>query len=149
MSVMSGSEPERNAAPATTFAHAGDPPQRPDVRIAELVARVVGDVPGVAGLSPGHGVTAATHGPGKAVVGVVVHHGADDSLTLEVHVVVAQAHLESMRAHPRASAATPEADQAAVLPALADAIRRHITRALPNAEIRVPTAIDVYFDDVQ
>lgn len=146
---MSSSEPERKATPATTFAHAGDPDQRDDVRTAELIARVVCDVPGVAGLSPGHGGTAATHGPGKAVVGVVVHHHANDSLVFEVHVVVAEAYLESMLARSRTSAATPDAAQAGVLPALAEAIRSHIARAVQDTEIRVPTSVDVYFDDLR
>lgn len=153
MSLMSASESERKATPARARAHTADPDQRHDVRIAELIARAVCDVPGVAGLSPGHDVTAATHGPGKAVVGVVIHHHANDTFASEVHVVVAESHVESMltnlRAGTAAPSAAPDAAQAAVLPALAEAIRSHIARALRHAKMRAPTSVDVYFDDLR
>jgi hypothetical protein len=149
MTLMSASESEHKATPATTVAHAADPDQRSDVRIAELVARAVCDVPGVVGLSPGHDVTAATHGPGKAVVGVVVHHRANDSLEIEVHVVVAESDVGSMLASLHTDATAPHASQTALLPALAEKIRSHIARALQDAEVGAPTSVDVYFDDLR
>ncbi|HEX9415014.1 MAG TPA: hypothetical protein VF916_16040 [Ktedonobacterales bacterium] len=146
---MSDSESEHKATPATMLAHASEPDQRSDVRIAERIARAVCDVPGVAGLSPGHHVTAATHGPGKAVVGVVVHHRANDSFEIEVHVVVAESDLGSMFASLRAGAAAPDAAQTALLPALAEEIRSHIVRALQDMKMRAPTAVAIYCDDLR
>lgn len=149
MSLMSDSESEHKATHATMLAHASDPDQRSDVQIAELIARAVCDVPGVAGLSPGHDVTAATHGPGKAVVGVVVHHRANNSLEIEVHVVVAESDLGSMLASLHAGATAPNAAQTALLPALAEEIRSHIVRALQDVKMHAPTSVDVYFDDLR
>jgi hypothetical protein len=110
---------------------------------------VVSGVPGVAGLIPGRGVTAATHGPGKAVIGVVVRRRANDTFELEVHVVVAESDLGSLRTSLRAGATAPDATQPPLLPALAEDIRSHIARALRDVEARAPTAIDVYFDDLR
>jgi hypothetical protein len=148
MSLMSASESERKVTPTTLLARASDPDQRSDVRTAELIARTVCDVPGVAGLSPGHDVAVATHGPGKAVVGVVVHHRTKKSLEIEVHVVVAASDLGSMHTSPRAGAAAPHGTQIALLPALAEEIRSHIARAVRDRKMRAPTSVDVYFDDI-
>jgi hypothetical protein len=149
MILMAASEFELKARPAMALAHGGDAEQGSAVQIAEAIARAVGEVPGVAALSPGRDVTVATHGPGKAVRGIVMHQRADGSLEVEVHVVVAEAALEGMLARLRADPATPDAAQKAVLPVLAEEIRRHVVRAVQGAVGRAPALVDVYFDDLQ
>jgi hypothetical protein len=65
--------------------------------LAQAVAAAVGAVPGVARLTGGSGVEAATLYPGGKVVGVVV-----DAHTVTVHVVAGELPLASLIARVRA-----------------------------------------------
>ena len=139
--------PQRKATPAALM-HDGDPEQGSDVRIAEVIAQAVSEVPGVAALSPGHLATAATYGAGQTVHGVVLRHRARGAFVVEVHVVADEAELGSMLASRRANPGAPGVEPTAVLPALAEQVRSRVARAMRDMAMHAPAAVDVYFDDL-
>ena len=122
------------------------------VAVAEAVAGAVQRVAGVAALSAGRGVEAATYGPGKRVVGVVVERSAATPARLEVHIVVARRHLDPrptpLRTGGREARQQTDPETAPVLPALADQVRRAAAAAARAAGLTAAT-IDVFIDDMQ
>jgi hypothetical protein len=119
-----------------------------DVVIAELVARTVIAVPGVAALGSERVGAAATHGPGRKVRGVVVRHDAATGLELDVHIVLAGAELGNNAMGESADRTGIDAPLQSVLPALAESMRERIARALKDDGLRAPAAVDIYFDDL-
>ena len=101
---------------------------RSDVAIARAIREAVRRVPGVAEISAGPRVVAATYGPGERVEGVVVRRDAEH-VDLEVHVAAVYA--------PSLS-----------LPALAEAVRRAAREQAEALGARPVRRVDVAFDDL-
>ncbi len=145
--MMAALESEQKATPRA-HTHAGTPEPLADVQIAEVIAQAVCEVPGVAALAAGRLGTVATYGPRQTVRGVVVRRELDDSCTVEIHIHAAGAELVKAPTSQVAEREEVEAEASALLPALAEAIRRRLMTALVDRGATLPAAIDVYFDDL-
>ena len=62
-----------------------------DIALADSIVHDIRDIPGVVDMGQGLFAKAATYGPKKHVVGVVLHHATPDALSVEVHVVLEEA----------------------------------------------------------
>src|SRR5215471_19950177 len=82
-----GSRKVENQEPSTRMA----PEHLSDTIIADTLVHAIRAVPGV--LDMGHGLfaKAATYGPGRHVLGIVIQHPTQDSLSVEVHVILEEA----------------------------------------------------------
>lgn len=134
------------AATATTQALSATPGSV--VATAERVAAAIRQLPGIAELSPGRGVEAATYGPGRRVVGVVVERSASARLRLAVHVILARHYREDWGARLLAEHGEPGAERRPMLLALADQIRGAAAGAA-GTEGLVADVVDVFIDDMQ
>jgi len=117
-------------------------PESP-MAIAREIARILRDVPGVAGLSPGRFDVAATYGPGGVVPGVVVRRDGAGELVVAAYIVAA---LALVTDGPSDAGASPEPDDMPPLLALAERERERVrmycsARALPLVGDRVRVVI--------
>src|SRR5215467_1176801 len=62
-----------------------------DTVIADTLVHAIRAVPGVLDMGQGLFAKAATYGPGRHVLGIVIQHPTQDSLSVEVHVVLEEA----------------------------------------------------------
>ena len=111
-----------------TPAGGGGPPVD-EMGIARVVVGTAQRVPGVAGVSPGRFVEAATYGAGESVRGVVVQR-LGDALAVELHLRAVYAH-------------------SLVLPALADRVRRAVREDVGALGVEPIRRLDIAFDDLQ
>jgi hypothetical protein len=142
MKLMVAPRSGDQATSAAMVAHGGGSEQTADVVIADVIAHAVLGVPGVAALAAGRGIIAGTYGPQRTVKGVVVRRNANGSLSVDVHVVVREAVALS------ASRSASRTASQAVLPKLAETIRRSVARASREAGLQPLASVDVYLDDL-
>jgi hypothetical protein len=105
-------------------------------------------VAGVAALSAGRGVEAATYGPGRRVVGVVVDRSAAALPRLGIHIVVSRHHLVRMRQRLASDEDAPGASPAPLLLALAAEVRA-AAQATAHAAGIAAESVDVFIDDIE
>jgi len=121
-----------------------------DIAFARDVARAIRATPGVADLSPGLMVLAATYGAHEQVVGVVVRHSSPHSATVEVHVVLEVAAGLNAATRGDNSGETPEdASEVAVLAQVASRIRATVDGVAARMNLIPLATVDVYIDDIQ
>lgn len=121
-----------------------------DIAYARAVARAIRATPGVADLSPGLMVLAATYGAHERVVGVVVRHSSPHSATVEVHVVLEVAAGLNTATRGDASEVTPgDASDIAVLAQAASRIRAAVDGVAARMNLIPLATVDVYIDDIQ
>lgn len=99
-----------------------------DVTLARAAIAAACAMPGIAGVSPSHGVEVATYGPGETVRGVAVSRSSG-KMGLSLHLIARY-------------------DSALALPALAEQVRGAVRDAVAALGEGPPGAIDVAFEDL-
>lgn len=119
-----------------------------DLDLARVIASAVRQAPGVLEMSPGRFALQATYGPGEHVSGVVLQHPTPDTLSIAVHVVVAEAALRAAFDEADPSQLAPAAEQRPLLLRLAEQIRTVVSQAADTLGLPALLAIDVALDDI-
>jgi len=119
-----------------------------DLDLARVIASAVRQVPGVLEMSPGRFALEATYGPGEHVSGVVLQHPTPDTLSVAVHVVVAEAAFRAAFDEATLSQLAPDPEQCPMLLRLAEQIRTVVSQAADTLGLPALVAIDVALDDV-
>lgn len=120
-----------------------------DLDLAKVIAYAVRQAPGVLEMSPGRFALEATYGPGEHVSGVVLQHPTPDTLSIAVHVVVAEAALRAAFDEAALSKLAPDAEQRPMLLRLAEQIRTVVSEATDALGLPSLRAVDVALDDVR
>lgn len=118
-----------------------------DLDLARVIASAVRQAPGVLKMSPGRFALEGTYGPGEYVSGVVLQHPTPDTLSVTVHVVVAEAALRAAFDETALSQLAPDAEQRPLL-RLAEQIRTVVSQAADALGLPALLAIDVALDDI-
>ena len=120
-----------------------------DTAIANTLVHTIRAVPGV--LDMGHGLfaRAATYGPGKHVLGIVLHHPTSDSLSVEVHVVLEEAAFTKAYSEISNSDASSSSVTTPILLRFTDQIRAVVAQTLEQLGLPESTIIDVTIDDIR
>lgn len=121
-----------------------------DIAFARAVVAAMRATPGVADLSSGLMVLAATYGAHERVVGVVVRRSSPHSATVEVHVVLEVAAGLNDATRGDNSIETPgDASEVAVLAQAASRIRAAVDGVAARMNLTPLATVDVYIDDIQ
>ena len=120
-----------------------------DTLIAEAIVHAVRAVPGVLDMGGGLFVQAVTFGPGKRVPGVVISHPTTDSLTVEVHVILADAAFSKAYAEISTSEAPSSEGSTPILLRFTDQIRTVVIQTLEQLGFPASTLVDVTIDDIR
>ena len=121
-----------------------------DISLARASVAAIRATPGVADVSPGLIVLAATYGPHERVVGVVVRHASPHDTAVEVHIIAARETISDIATHGGGSEATPEdASEVAVLAQVASRVRAAVYRVASSMNLVPLPAVDVFIDDIQ
>jgi hypothetical protein len=115
-----------------------------DMDIANAIAHAIRDVPGVLDMGQGLFAKAATHGPGKHIVGIVLRHPAPGVLSVEAHVV-----LDETTFIKALSDASSSSDKTPILLRFTDQIRAVVSQTFEHLGLPVPTMVDVTIDDIR
>lgn len=122
-----------------------------DIAFARAVADAVRATPGIADLSPGLMVLAATYGPNERVVGVAVRHISPHDVAVEVHVIVAtEISPSDARREDSPEVAPPgEPSDGATLVRIADRVRAAVYRVASSMNLVPIPTVDVFIDDIR
>lgn len=121
-----------------------------DSAIARAIVAAIRAMPGIADVSPGLVMLAATYGPCERVVGVVVRHDSPHDTAVEIHVVVEGVARPNSATRGGDAPATPgEASDVAVLAQVVSQIRATICDVVSSLNLVPLSAIDVFIDDIQ
>ena len=115
-----------------------------DTDIANAIAHVIRDVPGVLDMGQGVFARAATYRPGKHIVGIVFQHRAPGVLSVEVHVV-----LDETTLLKALSDIASNSDHPSILLRCTDHIRAVVSQTVEHLGLPVPTMVDVIIDDMR
>lgn len=120
-----------------------------DTVIANTLVHAIRAVPGV--LDMGHGLfaRAATYGPGKHVLGIVLHHPTPDSFSVEVHVVLEEAAFIKAYSEISGSDASSISGTRPMLLRFTDQIRAVVTQTLEELGLPASTLVNVTIDDIR
>jgi hypothetical protein len=119
-----------------------------DLDLARVIAHAVRQTPGVLEMSPGRFALEATYGPGEHVSGVVLRHPTLDTLSIAIHVVVAETALKAAFDEGALPELAPGSEQRPMLLRLADQIRTVVSEVADSLGPPSLLAIDVALDDV-
>lgn len=122
-----------------------------DLAIAGATAQAVRNVPGVADLSAGLVVPAATYGSGQRVNGVVVHHLTPDTIGLEIHVIASEAFcgMAAADATVEPQSVARDAEPPGLLAEIAARIREVVYRTVQDMTALAIARVDVLIDDLR
>lgn len=120
-----------------------------DIAIAHAAALATHTVPGVSDLSRGLAALAATYGAREHVEGVVVRHPTPETIVLDIHVIISEAHCDKALADAAAATVEGNAQEIRILPAIASQIRAVVYDALRNMASPAPMQVDVLIDDLR
>jgi hypothetical protein len=127
------------------------PERLSDMGIAQAIVHAIRAVPGVLDMGQGLFAKAATYGPGKHVLGIVLHHPTPDSLAVEVHVVLEEASF--IKAYSELSSSDVSSGSSSgttpILLRFTDQIRAVATQTLEHLGLPVATMVDVTIDDIR
>jgi uncharacterized alkaline shock family protein YloU len=119
-----------------------------DLALADAVAHAVQVVPGVAELSPGLVTPVATYGPGRSVAGVVIRHPTLETLAIEVHVDLSEAHcMWAVTAADDRGARDSEG--CAPITEVAHLVRGEVRRSTQDMTSSALVRVDVFIDDLR
>lgn len=150
MSHVSHAAMSQPAAPPSETAQPERVAERvSDLALARAAAQAVRAVPGVVDLSPGLVALAATYGSGQRVTGVVVHHLTPDTVVLEIHVVLSEAHCNTALAAATPHSMGRESESLAVLTDIANRIRAAVNDTARDIAAPVLARVDVLIDDLR
>ena len=120
-----------------------------DMVIANAIVHAIRAVPGVLDMGQGLFAKAATYGPGKHVSGIVLQHPTQDTLSVEVHVVLEEAAFIKAYSEISSSNASSSSDTTPMLLRFTDQIRAVVTQTLEHLSLPVSTMVDVTIDDIR
>jgi hypothetical protein len=120
-----------------------------DIALADAIVHDIRAIPGVVDMGQGLFAKAATYGPKKHVVGVVLHHATPDALSVEVHVVLEEAVcIKALSDVPRPDASS-RTETTPMLQRMTDAIRAGVLQTFEHLGLPAPTTVDVAIDDIR
>lgn len=120
-----------------------------DTVIANTLVHAIRAVPGVLDMGQGLFARAATYGPGKHVLGIVLHHPTPDSFSVEVHVVLEEAAFIKAYSEISGSDASSSSGTRPMLLRFTDQIRAVVTQTLEELGLPVSTLVNVTIDDIR
>jgi hypothetical protein len=120
-----------------------------DTIIADTLVHAIRAVPGVLDMGQGLFAKAATYGPGKHVLGVVLHHPTSDSLSVEVHVILEEAAFSKAYSEISGSDASSSSGPRPMLLRFTDQIRAVVIQTLEQLGLPASTMVDVTIDDIR
>lgn len=117
-----------------------------DIAFARAIAAAIRATPGIANLSPGLMVVAATYGPHERVTGVVVRHDSPYETAVEVHVIVEL----NITTRGDGSGVTPgETSSVAILAQVANKVRATVDGVAFSMNLIPLATVDVLIDDIR
>jgi hypothetical protein len=120
-----------------------------DMAIADAMVHDIRAIPGVVDMGQGLFAKAATYGPKKHVVGVVLHHATPDALSVEVHVVLEEAvFIKALSDVPRPDASS-RTETTPMLLRMTDQIRAVVLQTFERLGLPAPPTVDVTIDDIR
>ena len=120
-----------------------------DMAIADAIVHDIRAIPGVVDMGQGLFAKAATYGPEKHVVGVVVQHATPDTLSVEVHVVLADAWFIKAFTDVSRLDVSSSSDTTPMLLRMTDHIRAVVSQTFEHLGLPAPTLVDVAIDDIR
>ena len=120
-----------------------------DMLIAETIVHAIRLVPGVLDMGEGLFAKVGTYGPGKHIPGIVIHHPTEDSLSVEVHVVLDDAAFTKAYSEISASEAPSRADSTPVLLRFTDQVRTAVVQTFEQLGLPVSSLVDVTIEDIR
>ena len=120
-----------------------------DIVIANTIVHAVRAVPGVLDMGQGLFAKAATYGPGKHVLGIVLQHPTPDSLSVEVHVILEEVSFIKAYSEISGSDASSSSGTTPMLLRFTDQIRAVVNQTLEHLGLPVSTVVDVTIDDIR
>lgn len=115
-----------------------------DMVIAKAIARAIRGIPGVLDMGQGLFAKAATYGPRKHIVGIVLRRVALEDLAVEVHVI-----LDEVTFINTLLDATSSSGNTPILLHFADLIRVVVSQTFGHLGLPTPTIVDVTIDDIR
>ena len=120
-----------------------------DIALADAIVHDIRAIAGVVDMGQGLFAKAATYGPKKHVVGVVLHHATPDALSVEVHVVLEEAvFIKALSDVPRPDASS-RTETTPMLLRMTDQIRAVVLQTFERLGLPAPTTVDVTIDDIR
>ena len=120
-----------------------------DMAIANAIVHDIRAISGVLDMGQGLFVKAATYGPGKHVAGIVFHHPTPDALSVEVHVVLADAWFIKALSDVSRSDVSSSSDTPPMILRMTDHIRAVVSQTFVHLGLPAPTLVDVTIDDIR
>jgi hypothetical protein len=120
-----------------------------DTFIADAMVHAIRAVPGVLDMGQGLFAKAATFGPGKRVLGIVIQHPTADSLSIEAHVILEEASFTKTYSEISGPDASSRTGTTPILLRFTDQIRAAVTQTLEHLGLPVSTVVDVTIDDIR
>ena len=120
-----------------------------DTFIADAMVHAIRAVPGVLDMGQGLFAKAATFGPGKRVLGIVIHHPTADSLSIEAHVILEEASFTKAYSEISGPDASSRTGTTPILLRFTDQIRTAVTQTLEHLGLPASTLVDVTIDDIR
>ena len=142
-----------NAGPGALEAQAPSAQKVPehlsDMVLAHAIVHAIRAIPGVLDMGQGLFAKAATYGPGKHVAGIVFHHPTPDALSVEVHVVLADAWFIKAFTDVSRLDVSSSSDTTPMLLRMTDHIRAVVSQTFEHLGLPAPTLVDVTIDDIR
>jgi hypothetical protein len=120
-----------------------------DMVLANAVVHAIRAIPGVVDMGQGLFARAATYGPGKHVAGIVFHHPTPDALSVEVHVVLADAWFIKAFIDVSRLDASSRTETTPMLQRMTDQIRAGVFLTFEHLGLPAPPTVDVTIDDIR
>ena len=120
-----------------------------DTFVADAMVHAIRDVPGVLDMGQGLFAKAATFGPGKRVLGIVIQHPTADSLSIEAHVILEEASFTKAYSEISGPDASSRTGITPILLRFTDQIRTAVTQTLEHLGLPASTLVDVTIDDIR
>ena len=120
-----------------------------DMAIADAIVHDIRAIPGVVDMGQGLFARAATYGPKKHVVGVVLQHATPDTLSVEVHVVLADAWFIKAFTDVSRLDVSSRTETTPMLLRMTDQIRAVVSQTFEHLGLPAPTLVDVAIDDIR
>jgi hypothetical protein len=120
-----------------------------DMAIADSIVHDIRAIPGVVDMGQGLFAKAATYGPKKHVVGVMLQHATPDTLSVEVHVVLADAWFIKAFTDVSRLDVSSSSDTTPMLLRMTDHIRAVVSQTFEHLGLPAPTLVDVAIDDIR
>ena len=120
-----------------------------DTFVADAMVHAIRDVPGVLDMGQGLFAKAATFGPGKRVLGIVIQHPTADSLSIEAHVILEEASFTKAYSEISGPDASSRTGTTPILLRFTDQIRTAVTQTLEHLGLPASTLVDVTIDDIR